>query len=428
MLLYVALTLAACVICVLATLLVVKGQRRVTGPVEHSDGGSGQDQEALAPPRRVRAIKIRDGQQRELLELRLPDGDYLKANTWTPVQLKIEDKGWLEPLIAEAMKTFDFPLLAGLRSSHTFEVAFHGGGHLMRAADGDGYRAILVGDDNKIVEHARLRKAAGLIRADLIWECAALITQRKFLVDIDKKLGLIDSGIAELKSYFRNERVARLQAGCLSLTECANALKNDPSALYRQDFLQHAAEEAERDAREIARTCLLDLQTARIAVEKINLNAILNADLEPISREMEAAVFSIKSAAFALEIRNFAAAISANYIDDSTTRVTRSDDVLSLYKDLNSESLNFQQAFRERIDTMRESLSFKETILEKQRLANSQADAMFTAAARILKVAKVNSEAISEDSLLMPAAKGPIHLQIKVNRSGKLLAASVAKV
>ncbi|GAB3630346.1 hypothetical protein PTE30175_03582 [Pandoraea terrae] len=100
-------------------------------------------------------------------------------------------------------------------------------GDLIRAADGNGLRAIAMGPDG-IKEHARLfevKNLQNMINAAAVWQIASVVVAQKHLADISKKLDEIKAGVQNLSSFLDEERRSRIEATYEYLSQAYRAIK-----------------------------------------------------------------------------------------------------------------------------------------------------------------------------------------------------------
>lgn len=93
-----------------------------------------------------------------------------------------------------------------------YEVVING--DVIRAADGNGYRAMTMGSKG-IREHGRLFKTGGLqnmIDAAAVWQVASVIVAQKHLADISRKLDQIAEGVSGIALFLDSEREAKIEA------------------------------------------------------------------------------------------------------------------------------------------------------------------------------------------------------------------------
>jgi hypothetical protein len=378
-------------------------------------------------PSGVEAVRFESTTGRSDFEVRIPSKKYMEAQSWQELELTDQSRDWLSPFLDKASEALKLSLLAQLASTQTFTIVFNGAGDLMRSKSGEGFRSILVDKhSHNIVSHGLL-KPSNLTSANLLWECAAVIVGRKYLADIDRRLDRIDTGIAGIRAFLENERIGRLQADCKLLSDIADALRRDPSFLFRNSAVQHSVEAVEQNASAVIRACLLDLQNIREAVSQIgSLQAIANADLSPVSQAVSKAVHTLRAAAFALSLRVCCSSFLASHMDDDDLRTARLADVITLWRLLNEESKSMQVAIREKIDTLSETLSFETTVQAKKERAKFETREFFQIAASALKSTRDEASAAISERSLLGAAAAPVKLALTVNSDGRILTARVA--
>lgn len=94
-----------------------------------------------------------------------------------------------------------------------YEVVING--ELARAADGNGMRALSIGSDGKIQEHAKLfesGKLQDMINATAVWQIASVIVAQKHLADISAKLDEIKYSVIAISQFLDDQRKARIKA------------------------------------------------------------------------------------------------------------------------------------------------------------------------------------------------------------------------
>ncbi|AWJ94438.1 hypothetical protein Sp245p_31825 (plasmid) [Azospirillum baldaniorum] len=82
-------------------------------------------------------------------------------------------------------------------------------GPLARAADGDGFRAIVHGADNKIAENARLfepERLSNIVNAAALFQIVSVAVAQKHLADISRKLSDIKAAVDRIQRFQSNER------------------------------------------------------------------------------------------------------------------------------------------------------------------------------------------------------------------------------
>lgn len=86
-------------------------------------------------------------------------------------------------------------------------------GKLIRAADGNGFRAMAMGPDG-IKEHARLFGTKGLedlVNAAAVWQLASVVVAQKHMADISRKLGEIKDAVNSISDFLDSARRATIE-------------------------------------------------------------------------------------------------------------------------------------------------------------------------------------------------------------------------
>jgi hypothetical protein len=139
-------------------------------------------------------------------------------------------------------------LVAGqAHGKHLMEVVING--DLVRATDGNGFRAFAMGA-GKISEQARLfdvNALQNMINAAAIWQVASVIVAQKHLADISKKLGEIKDRVEAVAQFLDNQRQSRLRSTYEYLAQVCNALNAGELPLAARIHLENC----ERDLLEI---------------------------------------------------------------------------------------------------------------------------------------------------------------------------------
>jgi len=101
-------------------------------------------------------------------------------------------------------------------------------GDLVRAADGNGFRAIAMGPKG-VKEHARLfesERLQNVLNAGAVWQVASVIVAQKHLADISKKLDMIAKGVNGLSTYLNEQRRSQIEAAYSYLDQARTTLEN----------------------------------------------------------------------------------------------------------------------------------------------------------------------------------------------------------
>ncbi len=118
-------------------------------------------------------------------------------------------------------------------------------GTLIRAADGNGFRAMAMGADG-IKEHARLFATDGLtsmVNAAAVWQLASVVVAQKHMADISQKLGEIKDAVNDISEFLDSERRAVIEGTYQYLQQAYEVLAQGELSQEIRDEL----ESCERD-------------------------------------------------------------------------------------------------------------------------------------------------------------------------------------
>lgn len=165
-------------------------------------------------------------------------------------------------------------------------------GTLIRAADGNGFRAMAMGADG-IKEHARLFATNGLtnlVNAAAVWQLASVVVAQKHMADISQKLGEIKDAVNEISEFLDSERRAVIEGTYQYLQQAYEVLaQGELSQEIRGEL-----ESCERDLLKAQKHLVSELhQRAKIAprdddtfgTESLHKNAV--AKYRGLSRSVE---------------------------------------------------------------------------------------------------------------------------------------------
>lgn len=99
-------------------------------------------------------------------------------------------------------------------------------GALVRASDGNGFRAMSMGADG-IREQARLFEAGdltNLVNAAAVWQLASVVVAQKHLADISEKLTEIKEAVTSISDFLDAERRSVIQGTYQYLSQACEVL------------------------------------------------------------------------------------------------------------------------------------------------------------------------------------------------------------
>ncbi len=426
-LLSLCLFVACALVMGLAYSLHTERKRRRTGQqsVKKNDEASFENQPSKRPFQPV-ALTLQSPAGKQVLSIRRPLLRNNDHRAWKTIEISPATASSLKPLLGQAADLLKISVLASMANTQTFRVLFDGAGELMRSQSGDGFRSILVDKhSHRIMSHGLLKPVAHFpINGVLAWELASIAVGKKYLADIEKTLKQIKVGVADIMAFLENDRVGRLQADCNLLDNITDELLRDPSFLFRTPSLHHQLLEVEQNASAVARACLLDLQHICEAIKKSNdLSGIVTADSEPLTSAASKSTRTLQAASFALSLRVCCASLLNSYMEASSWKVSRLNDVLSLWRSLNEESMETQIALRAKIDTLSELFSFRDTEEAKKKQLKADIEIIFRSAAHELKSTQLEAQDAMRQRTLLEVGEHPLELDVTVDRNGQIRSA-----
>jgi len=227
-----ALILAILAIAALAIVLIVVLRRSKSAPARQEGSASAPVVAAPAPVAAVSEAAAAEEQDDAVAVLIGPSAEEPVVSI-TPLPGKKLPKG-ARPITAEST-TIDrlAPVLQSVPSLLTSREVARGGymkvvidGPLVKAADGNGYRAFTMGSKGirkqaNLLDPSRLSK---MVNAAAILNIASLVVAQKHLADIGKKLDEIKQGVERIESFLRDERKAGVLGALDYLRQVAHAL------------------------------------------------------------------------------------------------------------------------------------------------------------------------------------------------------------
>ncbi|MGY0833738.1 hypothetical protein [Azospirillum argentinense] len=162
------------------------------------------------------------------------------ACAWQPVAGSDNGVSRLNPLLQTV------PNLAtayDVATTKYMEVVVNG--PLARAADGNGFRAIVHGANNKIAENAKLfepERLSNLVNAAALFQIASVVVAQKHLADISRKLSDIRAAVDRIQRFQSNERRSVLTGALHYLEQIApSVLAGEWSDGIRTQIEHHEA-------------------------------------------------------------------------------------------------------------------------------------------------------------------------------------------
>ncbi|HOV91407.1 MAG TPA: hypothetical protein PKW07_11965 [Syntrophorhabdaceae bacterium] len=241
-------------------------------------------------------------------------------------------------------------------------------GSLVRAADGNGFRAFAMGAGH-IKENARLFELPNLqslINAAAIWQVASVIVAQKHLADISKKLDEIKDGIKGISLFLDNQRKARIQSTYDYLRQAYQSLH----AGELPDSVRNELENCERDLLEIQHH--LESEYKQKIDEKVEVQEIFGTGelTSKIKSKIEKLHPLIGDMELCLKTRIAGWYVVSLYPGEAQLKLARLE---SIYKSIESyESLGAysQDILKQEISSIDSIFNSEETLMERRRMLN----------------------------------------------------------
>lgn len=179
------------------------------------------------------SIVLRDDEKNPLIEISSKDSQ----DSWNYTQLPHLD--CLKNFASVAFQAAPSLLTqAKVVNSSIMEVVVNG--DLIKAADGNGFRASVKGPDGKFIENARLfepESLSNLVNAAAVWQIASVVVAQKHLADISQKLDELKGGINRIQNFQQKERQTKVHAISNFLKEKVSLLMTDERHHGTRDLL-----------------------------------------------------------------------------------------------------------------------------------------------------------------------------------------------
>lgn len=266
-----------------------------------------------------------------------------------------------------------------------YRVTFETPGKLMRAANGQGFRALVVDGKHRIVSHGVLSRVGALGNVTIVWQIAAAATAQYYLVEIWRDLKKIKSGIEQIQKWLSHERIASLQANAKVLAEIDIGLSSDKSFLANSMYYQNALGEIDRDCSKIARACALDLLGYIDEVQRLELRAFWSSDGRLLLDTLPRISAAIDAAALALIMRIFNTGLLSSLLGDLNISKYRADDTRAIYSEILKSIESFESEADRCINCLSETMSSSETVNAKKAQLRLEKNNALAAAKRQLR-------------------------------------------
>lgn len=237
-------------------------------------------------------------------------------------------------------------------------------GRLIRAADGDGFRAITrVGD--RIQDHARLydtKDLSKLVNAAAVWQLASVVVAQKHMADINQKLTDIKEAVDNITNFLDSERRGVIRGTYQYLLQAQESLaKGELSPAIRGEL-----ESCERD--------LLSVQTHLVAeIERQTRERLRDEDTfgtESLWRNGVAKYMNLGRAAddlkLCLETRALSWYVLSLYPGEPGLKAVRCDSILQGLSELERIESIIETESRSNVQSFKSFWNFDSTLDERK--------------------------------------------------------------
>lgn len=134
------------------------------------------------------------------------------------------------------------------RGKRLMEVVIEG--KMIRAADGDGLRAMAKDAAGKFKEHARLydtKKLSTIVNVAAVWQIASVVVAQKHLADINEKLEELSKSVEQISRFLDDQRRAKITGTYSYLRQVAAVYAEGE----RPESMRIELERCERDLLEV---------------------------------------------------------------------------------------------------------------------------------------------------------------------------------
>lgn len=246
-------------------------------------------------------------------------------------------------------------------------------GNLVRAADGNGYRAFAMGPKG-VKEHARLfesERLQNIINAGAVWQVASVIVAQKHLADISKKLDTIAKGVRSLSNFMNDQRRAVIEAAYRYLEQARSTLEAGeiPSSVRTE------LERCERDLLEtethLHKEILGGLSTSVQHEETIGTEELAMG----ISRKIRDQEILLRDLALCIRTRICAWHVLSLFPGEPKLKEARRSDLERAIRDFAALSPVFENAVRREIGNMSSFFNAESTLKRRRDGLEKQATA-----------------------------------------------------
>lgn len=281
-------------------------------------------------------------------------------------------------------------------------------GSLVRASDGDGWRAFAMGPKG-VKEHARLFDAENLqnmINAGAVWQIASVIVAQKHLADISRKLDAIGNGVRQISEFLDDQRRSQIQGAYRYLAQARAALEAGDMPSSVRIELEHC----ERNLLSLQTHLHLDFKRA-LGKDAENTGTIGTEELAlAISGKIRKQETLLHDIALCLQTRICAWHVMSLFPGDPGLKEARRRDIQHAAEEIGGFSAALKAQIERETGNMHSRFNLGNTLERRRTALRQQADGT---ARKIASTRTAADGAISDTEGMLQAQDAPLRVLIQ---------------
>jgi len=244
-------------------------------------------------------------------------------------------------------------------------------GNLVRAADGNGFRAFAMGPKG-VKEHARVfesERLQNVINAGAVWQVASVIVAQKHLADISKKLDTIAKGVRSLSSFMNDQRRAVIEAAYRYLEQARSTLEAGEIPSSVRTELERCERDLLQTETHLHKEILGGLSTGVQHEETIGTEELAMG----ISRKIRDQEILLRDLALCIRTRICAWHVLSLFPGEPKLKEARRSDLERAIRDFAALSPAFENAVRREIGNMSSFFNAESTLKRRRDALEKQA-------------------------------------------------------
>jgi len=237
-------------------------------------------------------------------------------------------------------------------------------GNLVRAADGNGFRAYTMGAKG-VREQARLfqpKKLQNIVNAGAVWQVASVIVAQKHLADISKKLTAIAEGVKGLSNFMDDQRRSQIEGAYRYLDQARTAIEAGEIPPSVRTELEHC----ERDLLSIETHLHKEIMRGIATVVQDEETFGTEALAMGISRKIRKQEALLRDLALCIRTRICAWHVLVLFPGEPKLKEARRRDLQQAVKDFAALSPTFDKALRREIQNIDSTFNLESTLKRRR--------------------------------------------------------------